>query len=131
MEAHVLSLNNFNMPKVFKNDSAEYINLVYLLLLEKGKFQSHPNMGVGLRSRYRYANSEDLLINLQMDIKNQAEQYLPGLQHIENVSLGLIDKDKALGIIMETTNGIYAMSYDIAKNTITTADTHVLDELSI
>ena len=131
MEAHVLSLNNFNMPKVFKNDSAEYINLVYLLLLEKGKFQSHPNMGVGLRSRYRYANSEDLLINLQMDIKNQAEQYLPSLQHIENVSLGLIDKDKALGIIMETTNGIYAMSYDIAKNTITTADTHVLDELSI
>ena len=131
MEAHVLSLNNFNMPKVFKNDSAEYINIVYLLLLEKGKFQSHPDMGIGLKSRYRYVNDGDVLSNLQSDIKSQVEKYLPDVQHLENVSVGLIDKDKALGIIMETRNGVYALSYDIAKDTITTADTHVLDELNV
>ena len=52
------------MPKVLTGTNAMYTKIVYLLLLEPGKFQSHPTMGVGLRSRYRYNNSENLLQNL-------------------------------------------------------------------
>ena len=71
MNAHLLSLNDFSMPKVLTGTNAMYTKIVYLLLLEPGKFQSHPTMGVGLRSRYRYNNSENLLQNLHLDIQDQ------------------------------------------------------------
>lgn len=126
MEAHVLSLNDFSRPKVFDKSDAEYVNIVYLLLLKKGTFQSHPNMGVSIRERYRFDNSEALLSILKDDIRNQLNQFLPTI-NVTNVETIL--HDKVLGIIIYTISGAYALAYDSDKDVIDVAAEYILDDL--
>lgn len=126
MEAHVLSLNDFSKPRVFSASSAAYTNIIYLILCSKGKYPSHPTMGVGLRERYRDNNSSDFLISLQNDIKTQIEQFLPELTLVD-VSLNV--RNHVLGIIIDTTDGAYVMAYDSDKETMDAAATYVLDDL--
>ncbi len=126
MEAHVLALNDFSRPKVFDKSDAEYVNIVYLLLLSKGTFQSHPNMGVGIRERYRFDNSEALLSILKDDIRNQISQFLPTI-NVTNVETVL--HDKVLGIIVYTISGVYALAYDSDKDIIDVAADYILDDL--
>jgi len=110
----MLSLNNFNMPKVYSSELADAIHIVYLLLLDKGKFQSHPNMGVGLRTQWRWNNQENLLDALQNEIEDQITTYLPNI-HVDNIELTL-NEDHILGILI-TCNGItYPLAYDINKD---------------
>jgi len=126
MEAHVLSLNDFNMPKVFSASDSAYVHIVYLLLLEPGKYQSHPNMGVGLRSRYRYNNADNFLTDLKSDIEKQISLYLPELV---DVSVVLTMKDHILGIIIDTSSGTYALAYNSVNDTMDAAATYVLEDL--
>ena len=126
MEAHLLSLNKFSKPKVLPESDAGYIHIIYLLLLSKGKYQSHPTMGVGIRERYRDNNDTDFLLNLKNDIKNQIQQFIPELQLVD-ISLNV--KDHVLGIIIDTTSGSYVMAYDTDKETMNAAATYVLNDL--
>lgn len=126
MEAHVLSLNDFNMPKVFSDSDSAYVHIIQLILLEPGTYQSHPNMGVGIRSRYRYNNNEDFLINLKSDITNQIMSYLPELA---NVSVSLTHSNNILGIIIDTSTGTYVVAYNSISDTMDAAATYVLDQL--
>ena len=126
MQAHLLSLNDFGMPKVYSGTSAMYTKIVYLILLEKGKFQSHPDMGVGIRSRYRFNNSEDLLSNLQADITNQINTYLPELSFID-ISVNI--KDHTLGIVINTEEGAYTIAYNRSTDVLDAPATYVLDDL--
>ena len=127
MEAHVLSLNNFNMPRVYKDTDAMYINIVYLILLEKGKFQSHPDMGVGLRSRYRFNNQEGVLYTLKNDIQDQINTYLPDLNVI-GIDLAL--NDHVLTITINSVDGLYLITYDQKNDTVDIGNrTFTLDNL--
>lgn len=126
MKEHVLSLNDFNMPKVFDSSEANYILIVRLILLEPGTFQSHPKMGVGIKSRYRYNNDENFLTQLQNDISNQINSYLPSLAMTNII---LTNKANKLGIIIDTSDGVYALAYDANTNKIETAASYVLDDL--
>lgn len=126
MEAHVLSLNDFSRPKVFDKADAEYVNIVYLMLLNKGTYQSHPNMGLGIRERYRFDNSENLLNDLRNDIRNQLTQFLPTI-NVTNVETIL--KDKTLGVIIYTISGVYVVAYDSDKDVIDVAADYILDDL--
>lgn len=126
MEAHVLSLNDFNMPKVFNASDSAYVHIIQLMLLEPGKYQSHPKMGVGIRSRYRYNNEDNFLIDLKNDITNQIMAYLPELI---DVSVTLTHNDHVLGIIIDTTTGAYVVAYNSINDTMEAAATYVLDQL--
>ena len=126
MEAHVLSLNNFNMPKVFNASDSAYVHIIQLILLEPGKYQSHPNMGVGIRSRYRYNTEDSFLIDLKSDITNQIMTYLPELT---DVSVSLTHNNQILGIIIDTTTGTYVVAYNSVTDTMEAAATYVLDNL--
>ena len=126
MKEHVLSLNDFNMPKVFNESDSAYVLIIRLLLLEPGKFQSHPDMGIGIRSRYRFNNDENFLMNLQNDIKKQIDKYLPELSATE---VTLTTNNQVLGIIINTADGAYVVSYDTTTDVMQAAATHVLDEL--
>lgn len=110
MEAHVLTINDFNVPKVFKNADANYMHIIYLLLLEPGKIQSHPTMGIGLRSRYRFNNAPNILTVLEDDIKSQLETYLPDLKNTDIV-LDL-DDNHILSITIITPEGVYQINYN-------------------
>jgi hypothetical protein len=61
---------------VVSDEDYATILLVRLILLEPGTFQTHPDCGVGLVSRYRYAKNLDIA-RLQKDIKDQIAKYLP------------------------------------------------------
>ena len=126
MKEHVLSLNDFNMPKVFNESDSAYVLIIRLLLLEPGKFQSHPEMGVGIRSRYRFNNEENFLMNLQNDIKKQIDKYLPELSATDVI---VTNNNKVLGIIINTAEGAYVVSYNTTTNVMEAAANHVLDEL--
>ena len=126
MREDLLSLNNFNMPKVLKDTDANYALIIRLLLLEPGKFQSHPSMGVGLRSRYRYNNDENFLIHLQNDIKNQMSTYLPTISY-RNIKLNI--SNNILGIIIEANEGDYIIGYNGDSGEIEAAASYVLDNL--
>lgn len=127
MEAHLLSLNDFNMPLIYDRDKAAYTNLVYLLLTDKGDFQSHPDLGVGLRTIWRSSNSDNLLSNLHNAISTQIEKFLPELEDVE-ISLRLT-QDNILGIIIDTSTGTYVLAYDSNKDSIEADATYILNEL--
>ena len=126
MQAHVLSLNDFNMPRVFDASDSAYIHIIYIILLEPGKFQSHPKMGVGIRSKYRHNNEDNFLIDLKSDITNQITNYLPELT---DVTVSLTHNDHVLGIIIDTTTGTYVVAYNSLTDTMDAAATYVLDQL--
>ncbi len=126
MKAHTLSLNEFNMPQVFDDTNAGYVQIVRLLLLEPGKNQSHPTMGVGLRSKYRHNNDDNFLIDLKSNIESQINSFLPELS-AESVQLVL--KDHTLGIIIDTASGTYVIGYNTATDAMDVAATYVLDQL--
>lgn len=126
MQAHVLSLNDFNRPRVYKETDSAYIEIVRLILLEPGKYQSHPTMGVGIRSRYRHNNDENFLINLQNEITAQISAFLPELTQVA-VSVSI--KDTILGIVINTATSTYALAYNTKDDTIDTGATYVLDDL--
>ena len=126
MKELFLSLNDFNMPKVYDTNDANYILIIRLILLEPGTFPSHPKMGVGIKSRYRYNNDENFLMQLENDIANQINAYLPSL-YMTNISLA--EKNNLLYIIIDTTDGSYALTYNEETNTLNAGNSYVLDDL--
>ena len=48
---YLLSINEFVQPKVLSGDSAAFADIIRLFLLEPGTNQTHPDMGIGIRSR--------------------------------------------------------------------------------
>jgi hypothetical protein len=129
MQAHVLSQNVFGMPKVFDKADAAYVHIMYIILLEPGKFQSHPEMGVGIKSKYRFNNEENMIQELQNNISNQIETYLPWLYSTE-IKVGML-KDHSIGIIINTSEGAYTLAYNTETDDLDAGVTHVLDELLI
>ena len=127
MKEHVLSLNDFNMPKVFDASNSIYILIVRIILLEPGTFQSHPEMGIGIKSRYRYGTIDDAFLStLKNDISKQLETYLPSLASTDIV---LTVNGNTLGIIIDTEDGAYVLAYNSDTNILDTAATYVLDDL--
>lgn len=126
MKSHLMSLNDFSMPKVLEGVHSMYTNLIYLILLEPGKFQSHPTMGVGIRSRWRYNNEEGFLYNLQKEIQDQVLRFLPELV---NVKVSLAIQDTLLHISINTEDAIYELVYNGSTDELNTPATYVLDEL--
>lgn len=111
---YTFSVNEFGEPVVLKNSEAISQVLTHLLLLEPGTIQSHPEMGVGLVSKYRYA-MENQIDNLRDDFRMQIEKYLPQYQGV-TVNCFLQDKVCYINAIIDNT--IYGFFYDIESNTI-------------
>lgn len=72
----LLSVDKYYKPLVAKGEDYATLMLIRLILLEPGTFQTHPNMGVGLVSRFRYA-TDISMVELSNSIKNQIMLYLP------------------------------------------------------
>lgn len=119
-----LSVDDFQNPKVYKNGDAILTLLTRLLLLEPGTIQSHPEMGVGLISKYRYSVEGSAPL-LQSDFQRQLDTYLPQLQ---GVKVRVVEKGKSYFITAEFERVLYGISFDTEKSTITT-DSMLLSDL--
>lgn len=110
---YLISKNEFETPKELKDRAAVCIWLIRLLLLTPGSIQSHPNMGVGLRSKWRYVNM-DKLDSLESEIQKQIMTYLPKFKLVEvsvqqqssNTISILINIDKATYAFNNTEQGL-------------------------
>lgn len=110
---YTFSVNEFGEPNVLEGSKAIATILARLLLLEPGTFQSHPTMGVGLVSKYRYTLDTDLY-KLREDYTAQIEKYLPQYQGGVKVSTNL--QNKVLYIAVKTDNTIYNFLYDFEND---------------
>ena len=119
---HSFSVDDFQNPKVYKDREAVAVLLMRLLLLEPGLIQSHPNMGVGLVSKYRYG--VDVASELQSDFKTQINTYLPQLQ---GVRVNVTQKGQTLNIAVEYNNILYGISFDQATGGINTNSASIAD----
>lgn len=113
IEEATLSVDNFNQPKKLLNEEAVGIQIARLIMMEKGKIQTHPDMGVGIRSRYRYAEASEM-IRLNFDIKSQIEDYLPLPYSSVDVNCRLISKVVIIDILAD--EELFRFTYDQQKN---------------
>ena len=98
----ILSVDKFKQPQVLTDHDAISQLLVHLILLEPGTFQDHPEMGVGLVSRYRYKDKKSLT-DLQNRIESQITTYLPDLGTVE---VGVSMNDNSELVIDTRANGV-------------------------
>ena len=113
LSEYSFSVDDFKNPKVYKDREAVAVLLMRLLLLEPGLIQSHPNMGIGLISRYRYG--VDVASELQSNFKNQIDTYLPQLQ---GVRVNVSQVGQVLNIAVEYNNILYGISFDQSSGNI-------------
>ena len=111
---YTFSIDDFGDPKVLKNGHAIATLLTRLLLLDPGTFQSHPKMGVGLVSKYRYSLENQLNI-LRDDFRSQIEKYLPQYQGVQ-VEAYLENSVCYINATIDDT--LYAFFYDVDANTL-------------
>ena len=119
------SVDDFQNPKVYKDAEAISTLLVRLLLLEPGTFQSHPEMGVGLISKYRFG-VEGVAQELQSNFQSQIEPYLPQFQ---GARVSCREKEGVLMIAAEIDNTLYGIYYDSNTNDIKSDFTHLTNFL--
>ena len=123
-EEYSFSIDDFENPKVYKNPEAVAVLLTRLLLLEPGTIQSHPEMGVGLYSKYMYSVNRINVSNLKKDIQKQIVTYLPDYQ---SASVNVNQDKETIYITIEIDSTIYGFIYNSAVQTIVSKFTHLAD----
>ena len=78
----LMTIDNYNRPIELTGENAEILLITRLILMEPGLIQTHPDMGVGLISKFRYSTDVDLT-NLKNRIANQISTYLPMFNTVE------------------------------------------------
>lgn len=115
---YTMSINDFNEPREYDKAQALMMLITRLILLEPGTFQSHPDMGVGLVTNFRYRlNDGTLASDLQSKIKLQIDTYLPFLSGV-NVNVAI--KNKAFLASISIDSAIFGILYDTESNSIQT-----------
>lgn len=112
-----MSVDDFQRPVEVTGKDAICILLIRLLLLSPGTNLSHPKMGVGLITRYRYTDPEQLS-DLKIDINNQIATYLPELQGVQ-IDLAMDPDNERELIIKATADGVlYSFETDFENGTL-------------
>ena len=110
MNEYVLSTDEFNKPKVFKDRDAIFLRIVRLFLLEPGTYQTNPDMGLGLVSKYRYGYKEDVE-SLESEAMSQISEYLPDLVGV-TVNISTDNTNNLLTIKVTIDNTMYEFSFN-------------------
>lgn len=103
-----LSTNSFDEPTIVKDINAAQVAIIRLLLLEKNTIQSHPDMGIGLITRWRYGDTLDLG-KLATEIQDQIDLYLPSLA---GSTVDLVPQERDLYIKVLHQNVVYGFKLD-------------------
>ena len=117
------SVDDFKNPKIYKDAEAVATLLTRLLLLEPGTIQSHPDVGVGIMSRYRFS-VEGSASELQADFQRQIEKYLPQFQ---GARVTVREQNKTFIIAAEIDDTLYGIYYDTNTSNISTSYNKLAD----
>ena len=124
LKEYNLSVNDFNEPLVDEGAKAVCTLLARLILLEPGTIQSHPDMGVGIISKFRFSFT-GRAAELKGLIESQINKYLPSLS---GVQINVQEANKVYYITAQMDKQLYGISIDSNMNTQTAYKT--LTELS-
>lgn len=116
MKEYSLSINEYNQPLVYTDSKALFTLFIRILLLEPGTFQSNPEMGVGIISRYRYSTSVDIS-KLQSDIETQISEYIPTLTSV-NIELEPDYTNNVLNIRAYLDNYLFELVFNTTSLTL-------------
>ncbi len=114
LKEQLLSINEFMQPKILKGESAAFTDIIRLFLLEPGTNQTHPEMGIGIRSRYRFSDTDEISV-LKQEIKTQMETYLPTLLIMD---IQVETYGTTLAIFISSQDDVFAVGYDTATGDI-------------
>ena len=102
----LMSVNKYYKPTVLENEDAAIMLILRLILMEPGTIQTHPNMGVGIVSKFRHSTEIDIG-ELQRRITNQIKTYLPMFTSVQ-IRVELDNDLKAVKIYI-TSDQLYAL----------------------
>lgn len=110
-----LSLDSFLNPTTYKGRSAVEILICRLILLEPGTIETHPDMGVGIVSRFRNMKETELP-ELDAEITKQMTKYLPFIYgaQVQTKFVGA----KQIRIAIKANDELYALTFDQNKSTL-------------
>ena len=94
----LLSVNRFSKPIVLSGTDAMIVRIIRLILMEPGTSQTHPDMGVGIVSRFRYSTALDQS-ELENAIMSQVTKYLP-MYSFTKVAIEIDNKSKSIRIYL-------------------------------
>lgn len=125
IKEYLLGLDDLQRPKVIDMSiiapgvyNSAVILIARLLLLKKGTYPDHPDLGIDLRARYKFT-FESELITLQEEIQLQINKYLPELNYAQVRVLFEKYNDKPCVIISVNINQVvYNLFYDIVNQNI-------------
>lgn len=109
----LLSVNKFSKPIVLSGTDAMIVRIIRLILMEPGTIQTHPDMGVGIVSRFRYSTALDQS-ELENAIMSQVTKYLP-MYSFTKVAIEIDNKSKSIRIYLtddQRTIAIPAIDYE-------------------
>lgn len=113
----LFTLTKFNTPLEVTGKDAISLLITRLILLEPGTIQSHPDMGVGIVSRYRYSElNNGGGQNLQNDIREQIQTYLP--PEFGGAQVKVSENKTSYIIDIQIDDTIYSYNYDTSNNTL-------------
>jgi hypothetical protein len=122
---YLLAVNDINRPKVVdmkdikpnKYNSAVTM-ISRLILIRKGTYPDHPDMGIDIVGRYRFAFEEESR-TLASEIEEQANKYLPEFYPIKVYCELVQDNEKHKINIHVIINEVeYLLVYNISDNTL-------------
>ena len=94
----LLSVNRFSKPIVLSGTDAMIVRIIRLILMEPGTIQTHPDMGVGIVSRFRYSTALDQS-ELENAIMSQVTKYLP-MYSFTKVAIEIDNKSKSIRVYL-------------------------------
>jgi PHD/YefM family antitoxin component YafN of YafNO toxin-antitoxin module len=79
MNEYLLDVDKRQQPKVFTKYEGDRINVFRLIMLEPGTLPTHPTLGVGLVSRWRFRDVDTIKSSLASTIEAQLKDFMPQL----------------------------------------------------
>jgi hypothetical protein len=111
---YLLSINEFNQPKINSGAKAIIYKIIQLIFMNPGTYPTKPYMGIGFIKNYRYSFMDNLS-ELNEEIREQIKTYLPEFQTV-NVEFSTSNSNTKQLIIFITVD---YMTYSLVLDTNT------------
>lgn len=123
----LFSTNDYNTPKTITGKEEIAVLIIRLLLLEPGTDPLHPEMGVGILSRYKHCLEDDIS-ELQLEIQKQITVYMPQYQTV-SVTAQLISSELYLTVNIDDTLYNFTTGSSTGSSASTSSDVISLSNL--
>lgn len=79
MNEYLMDVDKRQQPKVLRKYEGDRINVFRLIMVEPGTYPTHPTLGVGLVSRWRFRDIDTIKSSLASTIEAQLKDFMPHL----------------------------------------------------